>query len=117
MKGENYIIAFQHLGLKEKEAEILLYIMQHREGVTQFEMESVLDIRQPEISLYMKKLLKRKWISIAGYIKKTGRSRPISIYVPRVTPEDLANELRKELLRHSNIVNNSITTIESLNTA
>ena len=94
-RNENELI--NHLikaGLKKNTAKTLLYIAEEDEAKSR-EIESHTTLRQPEISVAVRDLRDRNWIS-KKEIKKEGRGRPQHSYKLKKPLVDIVNEIQNE---------------------
>ncbi len=69
---------FSELGMPKNLAKTLLYISEVKECRTK-DIEQGADLRQPEVSVAMQELRKRRWITKRD-LKKKGKGRPVHIY-------------------------------------
>ena len=69
---------FSELGMPKNLAKTLLYVSEVKECRTK-DIEQGADLRQPEVSVAMQELRKRRWITKRD-LKKKGKGRPVHIY-------------------------------------
>ena len=76
--------------------KILNYMLKTKKHVTSRELELKLKLRQPEVSLAMKNLCNRGWVTYEK-VKKVGKGRPIHLYFLKVSKDGIIRDLRKEV--------------------
>jgi predicted transcriptional regulator len=77
---------------------------------TSVELERVVRLHQPEVSIAMKQLKERDWINEREK-KKTGKGRPYKIYSLKVSFNDIISQIEKQ---HMKAVDDAQTKIEKL---
>ncbi|MFW6196190.1 MAG: helix-turn-helix domain-containing protein [Thermoplasmatota archaeon] len=80
-------------GLKKNTAKTLLYLAEKDEAKSR-EIESHTTLRQPEISVAVRELRDRKWIS-KREINKEGRGRPQHSYKLKKPLRQIMNEIQE----------------------
>jgi predicted transcriptional regulator len=81
------------LGISRNTAMTLSYL-QNVNAATSVDLERVARLRQPEVSIAMKQLKERDWISEREE-KKPGKGRPYRIYSLKVGFNDIIAQLEK----------------------
>ena len=74
-KDEMLVELLMRTGLSKNMAKTLVYLRK-KEETTSVEIESATGLRQPEVSIAMQDLRRRKWVSKRD-IKKEGKGRPV----------------------------------------
>src|SRR4030042_1121231 len=74
-KDELLVELLMRTGLSKNIAKTLVYLRK-KEETTSVEIESATSLRQPEVSIAMQELRRRKWVSKRD-IKKEGKGRPV----------------------------------------
>ncbi len=74
-KDESLVELLMRTGLSKNIAKTLVYLRK-KEETTSVEIESATGLRQPEVSIAMQDLRRRKWVSKRD-IKKEGKGRPV----------------------------------------
>ncbi len=100
-EDEKLAEVLQRAGLPRNVARTLVY-MKSRDEVKSIEIEKNTDLRQPEVSIAMKYLREKGWITKRD-IKKEGKGRPVHGYrlakpFPKIIAEiekDLEGEIKK----------------------
>ena len=100
-EDEKLAEVLQRAGLPRNVARTLVY-MKRRDEVKSIEIEKNTDLRQPEVSIAMKYLREKGWITKRD-IKKEGKGRPVHGYrlakpFPKIVAEiekDLEGEIKK----------------------
>jgi predicted transcriptional regulator len=93
-KDEEIADALISLGMSRNVARILSYLQSSNE-VTSVELEREAGLRQPEVSIAMKALEERDWISEREE-KKPGKGRPYKVYSLKVGFDNIVDELEKQ---------------------
>ena len=86
---QNY---FWDIGLKKNTARVLVLLLWDLD-LTARDMERVCDLRQPEVSIAITDLMKKRWIRVISQITEN-KGRPIKIYHLARTLEQILDELR-----------------------
>jgi len=108
-KDEEIADALIAIGMSRNIARTLSYLQNVNEA-TSVELERVVRLHQPEVSIAMKQLKERDWINEREK-KKTGKGRPYKIYSLKVSFNDIISELEKQQIK---AVNEAQTKIEKL---
>lgn len=74
-KDEMLVELLMRTGLSKNMAKTLVYLRK-KEETTSVEIESATGLRQPEVSIAMQDLRRRKWVTKRD-IKKEGKGRPV----------------------------------------
>lgn len=81
------------LGLKRNVARTLMYLA-NADDVTSRSIELGADLRQPEVSIAMRKLKEENWVVVRD-IKREGKGRPLKSYKLAVSIEDIITRLEE----------------------
>ena len=96
-KNEEIADALISLGISRTTARALSYLRGFNE-VTSVELEREAGLRQPEVSIVMRDLKERGWISEREE-KKPGKGRPYKVYLLKVSFNEIVAELEKQQRR------------------
>jgi predicted transcriptional regulator len=91
-KDEMLVELLMHTGLSKNMAKTLVFLRK-KEETTSVEIESATSLRQPEVSIAMQELRRRKWVSKRD-IKKEGNK--LSIPFDKII-ETIESEERKKM--------------------
>jgi predicted transcriptional regulator len=108
-KDEEIADALIAIGMSRNIARTLSYLKSVDEA-TSVELERVVRLHQPEVSIAMKQLKERNWI-YEREKKKTGKGRPYKIYSLKVSFNDIIAQLEKQQMK---AVDDAQTKIEKL---
>ena len=108
-KDEEIADALIAIGMSRNIARTLSYL-QNVDEATSVELERVVRLHQPEVSIAMKQLKERDWINEREK-KKTGKGRPYKIYSLKVSFKDIIAQLEKQQME---AVDQTQTKIEKL---
>ena len=108
-KDEEIADALITIGMSRNIARTLSYL-QNVDEATSVELERVVRLHQPEVSIAMKQLKDRDWINEREK-KKTGKGRPYKIYSLKVSFKDIIAQLEKQQME---AVDKTQTKIEKL---
>lgn len=108
-KDEDIADALIAIGMSRNIARTLSYLKNVDEA-TSVELERVVRLHQPEVSIAMKQLKERDWINEREK-KKTGKGRPYKIYSLKVSFNDIIAQLEKQ---QKKAVDDAQTKIEKL---
>jgi predicted transcriptional regulator len=81
-------------GMAKNVARTLAFL-RNREETTSVEIEKSTALRQPEVSIAMQELRRRKWV-IKRDIKKEGKGRPVHSYTLAIPFEKIVEMIDKE---------------------
>jgi predicted transcriptional regulator len=96
-KGEEEIAdLFWDIGLKKNTARVLV-LMIRDEDLTSRDIERICDLRQPEVSIALSDLMKRKWVKDIRHARE-GKGRPTMIYHLVKSLDDILEELKTEIV-------------------
>ena len=96
-KDEEIADALIAIGMSRNIARTLSYLKNVDEA-TSVELERVVRLHQPEVSIAMKQLKERDWINEREK-KKTGKGRPYKIYSLKVSFNDIISQLEKQQMK------------------
>jgi predicted transcriptional regulator len=82
------------LGMSRNMAMSLTYL-QNKNSATSIDLERVVRLRQPEVSITMRQLKEREWIDEREE-KMPGKGRPYKVYSLKVRFKDIVSELEKQ---------------------
>lgn len=92
---ESLVQLLINAGLKKNIAKTLVYLRK-KEETTSVEIETATSLRQPEVSIAMQELRRRKWVAKRD-IKKQGKGRPVHAYRLSVQFEEIISTIESEL--------------------
>lgn len=84
----------QRAGMTSAMAKVVAIISKGEETVS-VRIEGLTSLRQPEVSIVMRELIKRKWVKRRD-IKKEGKGRPVHGYTLAVPFADIVKEMEEE---------------------
>lgn len=90
---EESVRILMDLGLKRNVARTLMYLA-NADDVTSRSIELGSDLRQPEVSIAMRKLREERWVVVRD-IKREGKGRPLKSYKLSVPIEDIITSLEE----------------------
>lgn len=111
-KNDKAVQIFSELGMPKNLAKTLLYIYQVDECRSGDIMHGT-RLRQPEISVAVQELRKRRWITKRD-IKKKGKGRPFHIYSSTKPLSEILKSLEQEKLKEVESIKNNISEIKNL---
>jgi len=83
---------FWDIGLRKNTARVLVLTLWDID-LTARDMERVCDLRQPEVSIALTDLMKRKWIKVVNQVM-VNKGRPVKIYRLAKSLEQILDELK-----------------------
>lgn len=93
-KDEQLVELLVNTGMPKNVAKTLAFLRK-REETTSVEIEISTALRQPEVSIAMQELRRRKWV-VKRDIKKEGKGRPVHAYKLAIPFEKIVETLDKE---------------------
>lgn len=98
-KDDHTVQLFSKLGMPKNLAKILI-CMSHYDECKCADVEQGADLRQPEVSIAMKELRRRGWITKRD-LKKEGKGRPTHIYKTNSNLQDILKTVEQEKLNEA----------------
>ncbi len=105
-KDEEIADVLTSLGLSRPIAKTLSYLKDLKEA-TSVELERVTGLRQPEVSIAMRDLKERDWISEREQ-KKPGKGRPFKIYSLKLSFKEIIAYYEKQKMKEFNEIQSNI---------
>jgi predicted transcriptional regulator len=93
-KDEKIAEALISLGMNKNVAMALTFL-QNMNAATSTDIERGVNLRQPEVSIAVKQLKEKNWITERGE-RKIGKGRPIKVFSLKVGFNDIVNQLEKQ---------------------
>ena len=93
-KDLEFVEVMQSLGVNGNVARLITCLASVDEGSSR-DIEVATGLRQPEVSIAMRTLRERGWVR-EREIKGDGKGRPVKIYSPGATIDEIINYLEKE---------------------
>lgn len=93
-RDETLVDLFSRTGLSNNVAVSLVFLSK-REETTSREIEKATALRQPEVSIAMQELRRRRWVEKRD-IKREGKGRPIHAYRLTVPFETIVDGIARE---------------------
>jgi predicted transcriptional regulator len=87
---------FWDIGLKKNSARVLVLTLWDID-LTSRDMERICDLRQPEVSIALTDLMKRRWIKVVRQVMEN-KGRPIKIYHLARALEEILDELKSSIV-------------------
>ncbi len=103
---ERAVQLFTDLGMPKNLAKTLLYICQVNE-CRSTDIEQGADLRQPEVSVAMQELRKKGWVEKRD-LKKKGKGRPVHVYQPTTSLDEILNSFEQEKMEEMNSIKTNI---------
>ena len=93
-KDWEFVQGLQNLGVNRKVACVITFLKDQSEKSTR-EIETATRLRQPEVSVAMRTLRERGWLT-EHEIRNDGKGRPLKIYALRSTIDEIMNYYETE---------------------
>jgi predicted transcriptional regulator len=88
---------FKNLGISERESRILIVLNKNIEGLKQKDICIEGYMYQPEVSMGLKKLIAKDWISIIDRMPLEKKGRPFGIYALSKPFNQIIDEIETEI--------------------
>jgi predicted transcriptional regulator len=111
-KDETLVDLLMRTGLSKNMAKTLVYLRK-KEEVTSVEIESATGLRQPEVSIAMQDLRRRKWVTKRD-IKKEGKGRPVHSNKLAVPFDKIIDLIEAEERKKIEVIESSIKQLKEL---
>ena len=103
---ENLVDLLTKAGMSKNVARTLAFL-RNREETTSVEIETSTALRQPEVSIAMQELRRRKWV-IKRDIKKEGKGRPVHSYKLAIPFGKIVETIDKEEQRRISFIESNV---------
>jgi predicted transcriptional regulator len=94
-----FLQGLQNLGANRNVAHLITYL-KNVKGVSSRDIEKAIGLRQPEVSIAMRTLRERYWVT-ENEVKKNGKGRPMKIYSLGATIDEIINYYEAEKAQES----------------
>ena len=94
-----FIETLKNLGMSRNVATMMAYLMNVNEASSQ-DIEISTGLRQPEVSLALKLMHDKSWISVRS-AKKPGKGRPVKIYSLVAPVDEIINYYEDKIYKES----------------
>ncbi|MDD1771810.1 MAG: ArsR family transcriptional regulator [Methanomassiliicoccales archaeon] len=111
-KDESLVELLVNTGMPKNVAKTLAFLRK-KEETTSVEIEIMTALRQPEVSIAMQELRRRKWV-IKRDIKKEGKGRPVHAYKLAIPFDKIIETLEKEERKRMESIEKNIEQLKSL---
>lgn len=101
----------ERLGCGRAKSRLLIYFLNNKKGKSR-DVERAMDLRQPEVSLAMRELVKNKYVT-RKFLKKHGKGRPEILYTA-IAPHKLLAKIEEETTRKLNKMKDNIVKLKAL---
>jgi len=105
----------QSLGINRNVARVITYLKSANEESSR-EIETATGLRQPEISIAMRTLREKDWLT-EHEIKSNEKGRPLKIYALRATIDEIINYYEKEKTQEAARTSEAIQRLKELSSA
>jgi len=111
-KDESLVDLLVNTGMPKNVAKTLAFLRK-KEETTSVEIEIMTALRQPEVSIAMQELRRRKWV-IKRDIKKEGKGRPVHAYKLAIPFDKIVDTLEKEERKRMESIEKNIDQLKAL---
>ena len=103
---------FSELGMPKNLAKTVLYVSEVKECRTK-DIEQGTYLRQPEVSVAIQELRKRRWVKKRD-LKKKGKGRPVHIYKPATNLSEIFKTFEQEKLKEVEGVKKDLSKLKNI---
>ncbi len=103
---------FSGLGMPKNLAKTLVYLSEVEECRTK-DIEQGANLRQPEVSVAMQELRRRRWIT-KRELKKKGKGRPVHIYSSKKPLSEILKTIEKEKLKEVEGIKKDLSKLKNI---
>jgi len=111
-KDETLVKLLMRTDMPKNVAKTLVFLRK-KEETTSVEIEISTALRQPEVSIAMQELRRRKWV-IKRDIKKEGKGRPVHAYKLAIPFDKIIETLEKEERKRMESIEKNIDQLKAL---
>ena len=104
---------FSELGMPKNLAKTLLYISEVKECKSK-DIEQGADLRQPEVSVVIQELRKKRWVKKQNIKKKKGKGRPVHIYRSTKNLSEILKTFEQEKLKEIENVKKDLSKLKNI---
>lgn len=108
--GEKAVELLINAGMSKNIAKTLIFLARNEEA-TSMEIERGTNLRQPEVSLAMQSLRRKKWIEKRD-IKKEGKGRPIYCYKLIKSMKEILKIIEDDALKKSKEIQKNLAELK-----
>lgn len=83
------------VGLKSNEARVLVVLFKGYD-LTSREIERLVDLRQPEVSIAINQLIDRRWAQVSSLITEK-KGRPVKVYSLTVSIDTILDQIESQI--------------------
>jgi predicted transcriptional regulator len=83
------------VGLKSNEARVLVVLFKGYD-LTSREIERLVDLRQPEVSIAINQLIARKWAQVSSLITEK-KGRPVKVYSLTISIDSILDQIESQI--------------------
>jgi predicted transcriptional regulator len=109
-KDETLVKLLMRTDMPKNVAKTLVFLRK-KEETTSVEIEISTALRQPEVSIAMQELRRRKWV-IKRDIKKEGKGRPVHSYKLALPFDKIIETLEKEEMKRIEEIQNNVKALK-----
>ncbi|NLT36586.1 MAG: ArsR family transcriptional regulator [Methanomassiliicoccus sp.] len=109
-KDETLVKLLMRTDMPKNVAKTLVFLRK-KEETTSVEIEISTALRQPEVSIAMQELRRRKWV-IKRDIKKEGKGRPVHSYKLALPFDKIIETLEKEEIKRIEEIQNNVKALK-----
>ena len=109
-KDETLVKLLMRTDMPKNVAKTLVFLRK-KEETTSVEIEISTALRQPEVSIAMQELRRRKWV-IKRDIKKEGKGRPVHSYKLALSFDKIIETLEKEEMKRIEEIQNNVKALK-----
>jgi predicted transcriptional regulator len=110
-KQDEMLVEFLiNTGMPKNMAKTLVFLKK-RDETTSVEIETSTALRQPEVSIAMQELRRRKWVTKRD-IKKEGKGRPVHSYKLAVPFESIIKQIEEEETKRIEKIENNLKNLK-----
>ncbi len=84
-----------NVGLKSNEARVLVVLFKGYD-LTSREIERIVDLRQPEVSIAINMLIGRKWAQVSSLITEK-KGRPVKVYSLSASIDGILDQIEEQI--------------------
>jgi len=84
-----------NVGLKSNESRVLVVLFKGYD-LTSREIERIVDLRQPEVSIAINQLITRKWAQVSSLITEK-KGRPVKVYSLTISIDTILDQIEEQI--------------------
>jgi predicted transcriptional regulator len=102
------------LGISECESKILVILNKNTDGLKQKDICDIGYLYQPEVSIGLKRLMSKRWVTIVNRVSVKKKGRPFGIYALYKSFDEILNEIEEGVTGKYELIMSDIERVKQI---